>query len=267
MDKLLRLIFTKLDSKKWVNCGERTPNSVSCVHCQQSQYYNGNKISYSCVEKRKIYALRYLPVHEAENRSALRKLPDDVVQELLNYNNIRVLSLGGGPGSDLYAVLKYLSESVRDGYRHKVSMTRIDIEPLWDKMAGVVVEDAAAGCDFEIVNKVIHADVMAGLDSVKGKEYDLVICSYLISELSGVNFKELGGRLKKIMWKGGVLMINDRPQDEVDNNIREIFEGAEIELEEASNNGHANYYFDQDIVDKVGPKFYMGSNFFLGVNK
>lgn len=265
MDNIIADLFSELDGSKWSTCTERTLHSKDCVDCLHRQYFDENEVSYSCVEKRKLYVLRYLPVHAAENRAGLRRVPSKVVEDILEYVQIRILSIGGGPGSDLYAALNFLSSNVEDGYRHEVNVTRIDIEPLWDEIAINVIK--AASEDFEVRVRTLHADVMEGLGRVEDKEFDIVVCSYLISELNNVDFEEFGRKLRKLMWNGGVIVINDRPQAEVEEKIRAVFEAANIVCSEVSNTDWAGFFYPDEIVQKVGPKLNMKSKAFWGVKR
>ncbi|MBN6717226.1 hypothetical protein JSY17_24815 [Pseudomonas capsici] len=263
MDDIIANLFSKLDESKWSNCSERTPNSKNCVECLHKQYFDENEINYSCVEKRKLYVIRYLPVHTAENRAGFKSIPSDVIEKILDYNHIRILSIGGGPGSDIYAALDFLSSKVDENYKHKVYITRIDIEPLWDKIATHVIN--AASDDFEVSIKTLHEDVIDGLDRVKGKEFDIIVCSYLISELNNVNLEKLGQKLRALMWNGGVIVVNDRSQAEVEEKARTVFRAANIEYSKVFNTDWAGFCYPEEIVKKVGPKLNMRSTAFWGV--
>lgn len=67
MDTLIENCFNHLNPGAFFTCASRTPESKNCLDCFRNQYFNGNKISYDCVEKRKIYLLRFFTAHEAEN--------------------------------------------------------------------------------------------------------------------------------------------------------------------------------------------------------
>lgn len=263
MDNIIADLFSELDGSKWSTCTDRTLHSKDCVDCLHRQYFDENEVSYSCVEKRKLYVLRYLPVHAAENKAGLRRVPSKIIEEILTYAKVRVLSIGGGPGSDLYAALKLLSWNVEDGYRHEVQVTRIDIEPLWDEIATNVIN--AASDNFEVSVETLHADVMEGLGKVENREFDIVLCSYLISELNNVDYKELGRKLRKLMWNGGIIVINDRPQAEVEENIRAVFKAANIDCSEVSNTDWAGFCYPEEIAQEIGPKLKMKSTAFWGV--
>lgn len=265
MDKILAKLFDELDGRKWRRCTMRTPASESCVMCLKRQYFYGNVVSYDCIEKRKLYVLRYLPVHSAENRKGLGRVTAEVVENILKYAPIRVLSIGGGPGSDIHAVLQFLKREIDDVSMHKVFVTRVDIEPLWDEIAADVIKNGSS--DLSIRLDTLHADAMSGLDILKDEdeEFDIVLCSYLISELDEATLQILGVKLRRVMWNGGVLMINDRPEEDVRKKIRMVFEAAEIDYSEMNNYGWAGFSYDDEVAQVVEPKFNMNSTVFWGV--
>lgn len=265
MDKILDDIFEELDGAKWLKCEDRTPDSKSCAECFRRQYFHGNHISYDCIEKRKLYVLRFFPVHSAENREGLQKISKLVLDNILKYAPIRILSMGGGPGSDIYAAIKFLRECIDDATLHKIFVTRVDIQPLWDGFANDTIRLAAG--DFPLRIDTLHSDVMHGLETLKieDEEFDIVLCSYLISELDDSDLRALGKKIRSITWNGGVIIVNDRPENDIEERIRVLFEGAGVNPVEVTNSGWGKYIYSQKIVDALSPKLNMNSKVFIGV--
>lgn len=265
MENIVAEIFNGLDGSKWSRCVARTPESGDCVDCLRRQYYDGNQVSYDCVEKRKLYVLRYLPVHAAENRAGLRRVTAGAVEKILEYAPIRILSMGGGPGSDIHAVLEFLRVEIEDVSEHRVFITRIDVEPLWDEIAENIIKDAAGELSIQL--DTLHEDVIDGLDMLKNddEDFDIALCSYLISELNETDLQELGQKLREVMWDGGIIIINDRPEAEVKEKIRMVFEAANVDYLEATNSGWGGFVYDDEVAQKVSPKFKMNSVVFWGV--
>ncbi len=267
MEKIVSDMFAELDGNKWSKCADRTPRSTSCVECLRLQYFDNNDVSYDCVEKRKLYVIRFLPVHAAENRAGLRRVSENVIANILRYAPIRILSLGGGPGSDIHATLEFLKQEIEDFSLHRIFITRMDIEPLWDDVARNVILNVAGDILFRL--DTMHANVMAGLDTLReeDEEFDIALCSYLISELDESDLKDLGKKLRRVMWNGGVIVINDRAEIDVERKIRIVFEAANVDCSEAGNQGWAGFPYADEIFQQVRPKVNMSSTVFWGVKR
>ncbi|WP_148047022.1 hypothetical protein [Pseudomonas fluorescens] len=267
MEKIVSDIFAELDGNKWTKCTDRTPRSTSCVECLRLQYFDDNDVSYDCVEKRKLYVIRFLPIHAAENRAGLRRVAGNVMDNILRYAPIRILSLGGGPGSDIHATLEFLKQEIEDVSLHRIFITRMDIEPLWDDVARDVIQSVAGDLLFRL--DTMHADVMEGLDTLRDddEEFDIALCSYLISELDEADLKGLGKKLRGVMWNGGIIVINDRAEIDVERKIRIVFEAADVDCSEAGNREWAGFRYEDEIFQKVRPKVYMNSTVFWGVKR
>lgn len=265
MDKILDDTFEELDGAKWLKCQDRTPDSKSCVECFRLQYFNGNHISYDCIEKRKLYVLRFFPVHSAENREGLQQISKLALNNILKYAPIRILSIGGGPGSDIYATIKFLRDHIGDVTLHKIFITRIDIQPLWDGIANDTIRLAAG--DFPLRIDTLHSDVMHGLETLKNEddEFDIVLCSYLISELAPSDLRAMGKIIRSVTWNGGVIIVNDRPENNVEERIRVLFEGAGVNPVKIINNGWGKYIYNSKIANALSPKLNMNSKVFVGV--
>lgn len=262
MDALITDYYNDLNPTAFSNCDAQTPSSKSCLDCFQGQYFDENEISYDCVEKRKLYLLRYFPVHKAENYQGAIRISDDVIDDWLEQGRIDILSVGGGPGSDVCGVLEYLQEvATQQEVELSVNVTRLDIEHQWDDVFDDVMERFFPWADYQTV----HRDINAGLGSISDERFDLVIASYLTSELSTAECMKLAKEIDSVLADGGVLMINDRPEDVVERDIRSMFQGIELSYEEYFLSSWAGYSYPNEISKAVHPKFSMNSRIFVGV--
>jgi hypothetical protein len=264
MDTLITDYHNDLNPNAFSSCNDQTPGSNSCLDCFQRQYFDGNEISYDCVEKRKLYLLRYFPVHKAENYQGAIKISDDVIDGWMDHGHIDILSVGGGPGSDICGVLKYLEEEAeRREIDLSVNVVRVDIEDQWDDVFEDVMQRFFSWANYQ----TIHHDVTKGLDSISDGYFDLVIASYLTSELSTAECISLADEIDSVLVDGGLLMINDRPEDVVEQGIRSMFERIEVSYKEYSLSAWAGYCYPNHISDVVGPKLNMNSSMFIGVKE
>lgn len=264
MDDLVTDYYDNLNPGAFSDCECRTPKSHSCLDCFQSQFFDGNEISYDCEEKRKLYVLRYFPVHCMENYHGAKNIPSDVIDNWFEDGHVDILSVGGGPGSDICGVLEYLEDEARSRQVDlSVDVVRLDIEDQWDEVFDDVMERFFPWASY----RTVHLDVNDGIDLRSDDNFDLVTLSYLTSELSTEACLNLADEVDSVLVDGGVLMINDRPEDVVEQDIRSIFERIEVSYGEYSLSAWAGYRYPNHISDVVGPKFNMNSSMFIGVKE
>lgn len=262
MKDLIENCYDNLNPQAFSYCERKTPNSKNCFECFKNQFYDGNEISYDCEEKIKLYMLRFFPVHVMENYHGAKKIPHDVIDNWFRYGHVDILSVGGGPGSDICGVMKHLEEEVQSRQLDlSVDVVRLDIEDQWDEVFEDVMERLCPRANY----RTVHLNVNDGIDLIPDKSFDLVTISYLTSELSTKDCLNLADEVDSVLVDGGVLMINDRPEGAVKKNIRSIFDRIELSYEECSMNGWAGYCYPEDILNDVGPKLYMNSSMFVGV--
>lgn len=264
MDTLITDYYSHLNPEAFKDCDSKTPGSHNCLNCFQSQFFDGNDISYDCEEKRKLYLLRYFPVHCIENYHGATSIPEDVIEKWFQNGHADILSVGGGPGSDVCGVLQHLEEeSERRQIDLSVDIVRVDIEDQWDRVFNDVMNRFFPWANY----RTVHLDVNEGFDSINDESFDLVTTSYLISELSTEACLSLADEIDSVLIDEGVLMINDRPEAAVERNIRSMLDKIKISHENRFLNGWAGYSYPNDVASTVGPKFNMNSIIFVGVKR
>lgn len=262
MDDLIRDYHNHLNPRAFSGCDTKTPGSDSCMECFKQQYFDGNKISYDCAEKRKLYVLRYFPVHCIENYHGTTGIPCDVIGSWFKDGHVDILSIGGGPGADVCGALKYLEdEAKRRLVEFSVDIVRLDIEDQWDEVFDDVMERFFPWAS----HRTVHLDINDGINLIPNKSFDLVTASYLTSELSTEACLNLADEIDTVLVDGGVLMINDRPEDVVKRDIRSMLDRIELSYNEHFLNSWAGYRYPNDVASIVGPKLQMNSSMFVGM--
>lgn len=276
MENIIRDYFTRATEQDGELCAKATPGVSSCQGCFQQMFYDGNPVRYDCETKRLLYILRYLPAHVAENRRGLKAISRNfgkLIDHWFESGRVRVLSLGGGPGSDIYATLEMLNawastwdKAGYDSDKIKFEITRVDVEAAWDEIAEDVVNRGIGKLNVNFTT--VHEDVGEGLDTLSDAEFDIVTMSYLASELSDKACQKLSDTLANIMSNKGVLIINDRPQEEVLARIKGIYRRLGMQLYTGElTEIHAGFHYPDEIANKMNPspKFRMGSTIHLGI--
>jgi hypothetical protein len=275
MKNIVRDYFNQLDPSQFNTCTMASRNALSCVDCLMNQYKPGNQPSYDCEEKQKIYVVRYHPAYVSENKNAILMIDEEIIDRWLSKGSIKVLSLGGGPASDLCAVLRQMVSCMRDRdyKRLDFDLTRADLESAWDDVAGNLVERTKQSLtnSSQVIftdndkYKTIHMDVTGDFSELNGEKFDLITISYLLSELSPETVASLAEKLDSILLSGGVLLINERPEEKFLACIRQLYEKMSMDAKEGRFSGWAGFSFDDDIAIAAKPTFNMNSSAFVGV--
>lgn len=252
MDKIIRKFFDEIDFSLSSTCGTE---KCDCVTCLKENYFESTEIDYNCENKQKLYVVRYLPVHIKEIQSGLNLIPKRKTLELLNKKVLNVMCLGGGPGTDNAAFNKWLVNK-RLFNKHsvqKVNLTRVDRCTAWSRISPHII---AHSFPDDIVAKYIknnHDITKPGLNTSKNN--DLVIISYLLSEIPDNRIPILADNIKNNISDHAVIIINDRNQHEVNRKVSALYEKLGCDYDYDTSQSDCGFSFDDDIVKIAKPKF------------
>jgi hypothetical protein len=159
-----------------------------------------------------MYVLKYLPVHVEEIVRALNLLGG-------NPNSpgwkvpVRVLSLGRGPGTDVIALKEF---NIRTNFYNQntrdFKITQVDYNKCWNNIAARIVGlQGHQGYQYESAG-VFIMDILAFLQQAPPASYDLIILSYIVSELDVAICHLIGNALDIVRAKNAIVIFNDRPE-------------------------------------------------------
>ncbi|MDP3008438.1 MAG: small ribosomal subunit Rsm22 family protein [Methylococcales bacterium] len=262
MDNIIRDLHKSIDYDKWNGCSNVTPDSESCVDCLCKQYFNGNKVDYSCEQKRKIYVIRYLPVHVHEIYIAIKKSQEDILEIIASKNEINILSIGGGLGSDILAMKSFIVEKVKQDMP-KFNILRIDKENGWNDLSKEIVNpDFSGKINENFNNRQFLFDVALNELNLKNLKFDIVLISYLISEISDNDMCVFIKNIQSLFSDKAVLIINDRNEGLVQNRILKLLDNLSVKIEKhfIDDKGiWCGYLFPSEIKSLFKPKTYTNS--------
>ena len=256
-------------------CADATPGSSNCLNCFQKQYFDENLITYDCNYKINIYVAKYFPVHVKENSVALNLLSSDFMLELFKHSSINIMSIGGGPGSDSYAVKKYLTECENQGditSQKDIYLLRVDKEENWNNTAGEVNSIISDTGNLIFNAKRHHFDVTIKEEWMKRsfRTFNIFTISYFLSELTDKAQVETVAECINRCSSEEVscLFINDRNDEKVRSFQRVLFDNlscnTDYEVEDSSRH-HCGFFYDNDDKDLISPKLSTKSIRFLKV--
>lgn len=250
---LINELHHMVDYDKYKSCAGITPGATDCPSCCGKQYFGGNQPRYDCEQKRRVYVVRYLPAYIYENYQGFRLLPKNLITQNFSKNKISVLSLGGGPGSDMAGMKKYLA--YLDNYDcpcQDFSMVRVDKEDGWDELSKKVNNLYSGGRNFN--HWKIKLDVCEISQTLSKHKSDFVLISYLLSEITtSSQLDRFAQNLASCLTRDSIIIINDRDQEEVNHRIGALAEKVKLSQKRCGYiTGHCGFTFESDIWSKAG---------------
>jgi hypothetical protein len=153
------------------------------------------------------YVLKYVPAHAHWVYELIMWSPE--AQALFKRNKLRMVSIGGGPGSDLVGVLKYMEETGDCPALHcEIIDGCIDWKSTWSDLAFSLDWVKPLHTDYVIHDAGDPATWAAPSSIDKG---DLVVLNFFASEifhLDPTSAKYLTTMLRR-MKAGAILLLND----------------------------------------------------------
>jgi hypothetical protein len=258
LHNILRDVYDSVDCSAGEDCTDLSKVGADCVACATGQYFDGRHVDYSCEQRRQIYLLRYLHVHLQEVYNAFRGVCQYPTFPKWQ-GKAKVLSIGGGPGSDIAGFQRFVTElgSVL-GLGTEFEITRLERVAEWNNLASLVFPlFSAEGYIFEHIT--VHSDI-SEFKPLNSAKYQIIMMSYVISELDEENLKILEATIKNAMAPNAVLIINDRNEKAVIEKIRLLLSKVKL-LEQwcSVEEEWCGIFYPDDLRDVVKPKVYMKS--------
>jgi len=169
-----------------------------------------------------------------------------LVKNKLDGQKLNVCSLGGGPGSELLGLVKYVERVRKGDSRIEVAFKRIDTVPLWAQSWEALVRGleetfgATYGIDRRDWPVVIHRSFLpldlARVDDflqfpTEFKEPELFILNHAVSELIAAKdlFREVFNHLVDRASDGACFLIIDRNQPKVLKTVEELLNHKDLD--------------------------------------
>ncbi|EPR4994968.1 hypothetical protein ACU6DI_004061 [Vibrio navarrensis] len=257
MEEIIQNFFDDIDFDDVEKC--ETSKEKSCVDCLSKGYFSGTQIDYSCLTKRKLYVVRYLPVHVAEVVNALKSIPTITIEQLLDKEQLNILCVGGGPGTDNLALNIWLDDvtAFEDYEVSNVTITRLDKCEEWDDISpNIIWEQQPEGLDFDL-NRKLYDVTKTGLKTTKSH---LVVMSYIMSEIKENQLAALAENLLKNTYDDWVLVVNDRDEVAVTAKVEKLVKLLKGKIVVSNNSKpHCGFTYPDEIWKKAEPKIWLKS--------
>lgn len=246
----------EIDYEAHQNCKLKHHTASNCIECCSQPYYEGTEVDYSCEQKRKLYVVRYAPAYASEVYNALSKTPRRSMEELYNKPIINIASLGGGPGTDIAACKRWLSNNLEHEDRtHEARFLRVDINNDWAKISPELIKLYDSE-DLDYHYARITADLSKDpINSLSFDSFDIILISYLISELNPADIINLAKSVLERIKEKAIIIINDRRQEAVIEKIESFIKevnGSVNSLTEPHERDHCGESYPDEIFNAAG---------------
>lgn len=260
---VVKKYHSEIDYGAHRNCATKHPGASNCIECCQKPYFDQIEIDYSCPQKRKLYVVRYAPAYSKEIYKALSLTPRDHRNTIFQKPELNIVSIGGGPGTDIAAFNKWISTRVdEDDEIRSINFIRLDIESGWRGIAKDLIHlHELEHIDYNYSYQTLDISDNAPNLSPTYKA-DIILVSYLISELQDNDVVSFADNIREIISEDTLVIINDRPQPEVISNIELFLEEIgckKDDIIQSDEKEHCGVFYPDEIFEAAAVTIYCKS--------
>lgn len=202
-------------------------------------------------------------MHVKENMEALRLLPDNFIERLLELDTINIMNIGGGPGSDSFGIKTYLMNLERSGQitsPKNIYILRVDKEEGWDEIAGFINRRIVN------TNKLIFDARKKNFDITQkhewnlqeSKKYHIFTMSYFLSEIDPIKTRIVADFINSFASDNiAAVIVNDNERRKVHNLKFILFDNLKADRNDEWEDGtkcHCQFSYADEDRDFIGPK-------------
>ncbi len=170
---------------------EQVATSLATLEGSYRELRNANRdlINYGDLATQAAYVFRYVFGHADFVYDFLKHARVATGGPLFEAEEIWVTSVGGGPGSELLGLLKYLSEGNGEPNIQKIVYTVIDKERNWQHVVELFVDMVDTEIEIELHFQTCDVSAAQLPIAVTLKDEELIIMSFFISEVCELSEK------------------------------------------------------------------------------
>jgi hypothetical protein len=231
-----------------------------CVQCCSGSYYNqGRAIQYQCKNSKRVYLIRYLASQVKQVQFAI---DSSVLETIGARQTITLASLGGGPGTEVIAMMDTLRNT---NNQHALDFDSFEIEPSWKP----IFDDLTTRFAQRMPNLTLRArfrshNVSGGIQALTN-QYDVVFVSWLLSELADQGRITVLGRLAQLLKSDGLAVIADRPEASLISRVNQIIAGEPdlMVVESDTQTEHCGVTFPNDVRTAYQVKLWANTHYWV----
>lgn len=147
-------------------------------------------IPYSSLSAQTAYVFAYAPTRAEYVRQYLERHRVAFGKPLFGKQEISVVSFGGGPASELVGLVRYLEDRREDELVERIEYAVYDKDGDWTEVATNVIRSLETDISVEAIYEEVDAGSRSRMEQIDLSEVDMVIFSYVMSELAKVGRKD-----------------------------------------------------------------------------
>lgn len=211
-------VLTALDAQGQTDhddWSDQLAERLASLEASYRELRNANRdlINYSDLATQAAYVFRYVLGHADFIYDFLCLIRNNLGAPIFSDEEIWVTSIGGGPGSELLGLLKYLKEVKGEPKINKIVYTVIDKESNWEHVVESFVDLVETDIDINLVFQNFDFSSPIIPEGVTLEYEELVIMSFFISEIcslpNGATVSKSLESLLSTMKDDSLLLYND----------------------------------------------------------
>ncbi|MBS0481802.1 MAG: hypothetical protein JSR96_06535 [Proteobacteria bacterium] len=168
----------------------------------QLKYYSKeDNPDYSPNIKKFCYLYKYVVPHGYFIYSTFKRLRREIKPAIFSRNPTRIACIGGGPGTEILGLCRYLRECEADYAGHKIELIVFDRELSWRESCDMILD--SVGNDLNIVLKFVQFDatISASYEAIDFSKFHFVTSNFFMSEIRKAKIVGATGKFWKFLFK------------------------------------------------------------------
>lgn len=164
----------------------------------QGKYFSSNENPDYISDIRKFcYLYKYTVAHGYYIYSSLKRLRPKIRPSIFSRNPTRIACIGGGPGTEIVGLCRYLREVEAENLQNPVEITIFDKEPSWHESCRQVL--ACVCSDLNVTLKFVKFDATdkSSFEKIDFSGFHLVMANFFASEIRKARIVQAS----KAFWK------------------------------------------------------------------
>lgn len=206
--RLIRRVLDRLESDLRIEFGDGLDNELTAKLAYLTRgYYRlhggaAQEIDYSQRSTQFCYTYKYIAAHAYYLFRVLRQMRGARRTPLFADNEIAIACLGGGPGSDVLAAIRYLHWAGEREPVERVVFHIYDKEPGWFNVVEAIVEEAEGDIRFEVVFYDLDVADEESWRHIDFAQYNLITSSFFVSEIKRIGLSTPARRFWRHVLRG-----------------------------------------------------------------
>ena len=196
---------------------------------------NRPPIDYKDPATRFAYVYKYVATHSDYVVQVLEQLRAEVGSPVFNTDNLRLSCIGGGPGSDIIGVLRYLDEQKANEPVKKVTCYLLDREQAWadtwTELDDSMSLSTALNVNFQPFDVT---NPQSWAQQTKFLQADLFTMSYFVSEVKSLDANGVVSHFWTTLFQnaktGALFLYDDNGHDSFNQYFDALWQAAGLEL-------------------------------------